>query len=57
MPKVILKQKAINDLNSIWDYTFEKWSENQADIYITEQLRLLAKKLVKNLILEKYIQV
>ncbi len=33
MSKVILKQKAINDLNSIWDYTFEKWSENQADIY------------------------
>jgi len=33
MSKVMLKQRAINDLNSIWDYTFEKWSENQADIY------------------------
>lgn len=33
MSKVILRQEAIDDLNSIWDYTFEKWSENQADIY------------------------
>ncbi len=33
MLRVILRQKAINDLNSIWDYTFEKWSENQADFY------------------------
>ena len=33
MAKVILRQKAIDDLNSIWDYTFEKWSEKQADKY------------------------
>jgi len=33
MVKVILRQEAINDLNSIWNYTFEKWSENQADFY------------------------
>ncbi|MFA5297232.1 MAG: type II toxin-antitoxin system RelE/ParE family toxin [Lutibacter sp.] len=33
MAKVVLRQEAINDLNDIWDYTFEKWSENQADIY------------------------
>lgn len=33
MAKVILRQEAINDLNSIWDYTFEKWSEKQADKY------------------------
>lgn len=33
MAKVILRQKAINDLNSIWDYTFEKWSGKQADKY------------------------
>ena len=31
MAKVILRQKAIYDLNDIWDYTFEKWSEKQAD--------------------------
>ena len=28
-----MRQKAINDLNDIWDYTFEKWSEKQADKY------------------------
>ncbi|MEJ1223326.1 type II toxin-antitoxin system RelE/ParE family toxin [Sediminicola sp. 1XM1-17] len=33
MAKVILRQEAINDLNKIWDYTFEKWSEKQADKY------------------------
>ncbi len=33
MAKVILRQKAIDDLNDIWAYTFEKWSEKQADKY------------------------
>ncbi|ASB49143.1 type II toxin-antitoxin system RelE/ParE family toxin [Alkalitalea saponilacus] len=33
MAKVILRRKAIEDLNDIWNYTFEKWSENQADKY------------------------
>jgi len=33
MAKVILRQKAIDDLNDIWDYTFKKWSETQADKY------------------------
>jgi toxin ParE1/3/4 len=33
MAKVILRQEAIDDLNNIWDYTFEKWSETQADKY------------------------
>jgi toxin ParE1/3/4 len=33
MAKVILRQEAIDDLNDIWNYTFEKWSERQADKY------------------------
>ncbi|MCA1763386.1 MAG: type II toxin-antitoxin system RelE/ParE family toxin [Cryomorphaceae bacterium] len=33
MAKVIFRQGAIDDLNDIWDYTFEKWLENQADKY------------------------
>ena len=33
MPKIILRQKAIDDLNDIWDYTFKKWSVKQADKY------------------------
>ena len=28
--------KAIDDLNSIWLYTFENWSEQQADFYYNE---------------------
>ena len=33
MAKVILRQEAINDLNDIWFYTFDEWSEKQADKY------------------------
>ena len=33
MAKVLLRQEAIDDLNDIWEYTFIKWSENQADKY------------------------
>jgi toxin ParE1/3/4 len=33
MAKVILREEAINDLNDIWVYTFERWSESQADKY------------------------
>jgi toxin ParE1/3/4 len=28
-----LTNKAVEDLSKIWDYTFEVWSENQADKY------------------------
>lgn len=35
MAKVVLRQKAIDDLNEIWNYTFEKWSVKQADDYYT----------------------
>lgn len=28
-----LTNKAVDDLSKIWDYTFEVWSENQADKY------------------------
>ena len=33
MAKVILRQKAIDDLNNIWNYTFDQWSAKQADKY------------------------
>ena len=33
MAKVILRQEAIEDLNDIWTYSFEEWSETQADKY------------------------
>jgi len=33
MLKYILTNKALDDLSRIWDYTFEVWSETQADKY------------------------
>lgn len=33
MAKYFLTNKAVNDLTKIWEYTYEVWSENQADKY------------------------
>jgi toxin ParE1/3/4 len=33
MAKYNLTHKAVEDLAKIWDYTFEQWSEQQADKY------------------------
>ncbi len=33
MAEFRLTRKAVEDINGIWYYTFEKWSENQADKY------------------------
>lgn len=33
MANYILTNKAVDDLGQIWKYTFDKWSEHQADIY------------------------
>jgi len=33
MIKYFLSNKAVEDLSNIWDYTYETWSENQADKY------------------------
>jgi toxin ParE1/3/4 len=33
MAKYKLTSKAVDDLTRIWNYTFDKWSENQADTY------------------------
>ena len=35
MAKYQLTNKAVEDLANIWDYTFEDWSEIQADKYYT----------------------
>ena len=36
MADYILTNKAIEDLSTIWDYSFEVWSESQADKYYQE---------------------
>ncbi len=33
MANYILTNKAVEDLSNIWNYTFEVWSETQADRY------------------------
>jgi toxin ParE1/3/4 len=47
MAKYKLTNKAVEDLSKIWDYTYEFWSENQADKYYFELLddcQVLAEK-------------
>jgi toxin ParE1/3/4 len=33
MARYELTKKAVEDLSNIWNYSFENWSENQADKY------------------------
>jgi toxin ParE1/3/4 len=33
MAKYVLTKKAVEDLSNIWEYTYEVWSESQADKY------------------------
>lgn len=33
MPKYRLTNEAVSDLDGIWNYTADEWSENQADSY------------------------
>lgn len=47
MLKVVLRQLANDDLNDIWDYSFEKWSENQADKYYAT-LKFACKEIGEN---------
>lgn len=47
MAKYILTNKAVEDLSKIWNYTFDFWSERQADIYyqmLLETCREIADK-------------
>jgi toxin ParE1/3/4 len=33
MAKYLITNKTIEDLSDIWNYTYDKWSERQADFY------------------------
>ena len=47
MARYELTKKAVEDLSDIWDYTFDNWSENQADKYyklLVESFEEIAKK-------------
>jgi len=47
MTKFKLTNKAVGDLEDIWDYTFEKWSKEQAENYY-KMLLLICKEVAKN---------
>ncbi|MDE6022061.1 MAG: type II toxin-antitoxin system RelE/ParE family toxin, partial [Muribaculaceae bacterium] len=47
MGKYIITKKALEDLSLIWNYTYEKWSESQADDYynlLIESFHIVAQK-------------
>lgn len=49
MPKkgFIFSKTAVKDLSSIWNYTFDTWSEKQADLYYKSIIER-CKQIVKN---------
>ena len=51
MNKYHITQKAVEDLDSIWEYTLKNWSEKQADIYyhqLTQTFSEIAAKPVQH---------
>ena len=57
MAKYHLTNKAVDDLSEIWDYTYEVWSEIQADKYYFELIED-CKELSENQILGRnYIEI
>lgn len=53
MSKYFLTEKAINDLTDIWNYTYDEWSEQQADIYY-QMLIDTCEEIAKNPKIGKY---
>ena len=47
MSKLVLRQESLDDLNDIWNYTFEQWSESKADNYY-EKIKLACNRVAKN---------
>ena len=52
MPKFHLSSRAVDDLSQIWEYTYDEWSEKQADEYYN-YLMNTCQKLAENSTLEK----
>lgn len=39
MGSVGFSPKAVSDISAIWDYTGERWGDDQADAYVRQILR------------------
>lgn len=57
MAQYTLTNKAVEDLNSIWNYTFDKWSEEQADHYYQMLLNAFRDIAADPSIGKKYIEI
>lgn len=53
MKEYQLSKKALDDLSEIWDYTYDEWSEEQADKYYFELLTM-CQNLADNSVLGKF---
>jgi toxin ParE1/3/4 len=47
MAKIIFRQKAIDDLSEIWEYTVYNWSESQAECYY-KAIQIACNEISKN---------
>ena len=36
MPSIVKRPRATEDLKAIWQYSFQQWGEQQADLYLRE---------------------
>ncbi|HDR52773.1 MAG TPA: type II toxin-antitoxin system RelE/ParE family toxin [Mariniphaga anaerophila] len=57
MANFYFTNKAINDLTQIWEFTFEKWSEKQADRYYNDILNACKRIATNSDISRKYFKV
>lgn len=48
-----LTNKAVEDLDSIWNYTCEEWSENQADKYYQDLIESIKSITILPMFLDK----
>lgn len=57
MAEYTLSQKAIEDLGFIWNYTYDVWSEKQADIYYEMLVKTFHKLAQSNLSGKSYAEI
>lgn len=36
MPEILIRPRARDDLKAIWRFTFQRWGERQADLYLQQ---------------------
>ncbi|MBK8723747.1 MAG: type II toxin-antitoxin system RelE/ParE family toxin [Saprospiraceae bacterium] len=54
MAKYLITNKAVEDLSKIWEYTFDNWSEDQADKYYSKLINDFQELAENNSLGKKY---